>query len=187
MFNILLDDLPTSWNGYPIDSDFQTGIQICQLLADADFTNTERAHGATRLLFPEEIPPVEESLNALEWFLNEFNHDNHGKETSNIKIMDWDIDQWRIYSAFLTQYGIDLNQERMHWFTFMGLISCLEECAFTRVMEIRKKKVISKMSQEEKLALKKAKQTYQIVQDKKEEAKEKEDQAVEMFNRLRGR
>ena len=34
MFNVLLDPLPQEWNGYPIDTDFQTGIQINPCLGD---------------------------------------------------------------------------------------------------------------------------------------------------------
>lgn len=42
MFNILLDPLPTQYEGFPIDSDFQTGIQILQALEDPELTTQER-------------------------------------------------------------------------------------------------------------------------------------------------
>lgn len=36
MFNVLLDPLPTEYRGFPIDSDFQIGIQIMQALEDGE-------------------------------------------------------------------------------------------------------------------------------------------------------
>lgn len=77
-------------------------------------------------------------------------------------VMDWDIDQWRIYAAFRSQYHIDLNKEPLHWFVFMGLLANLEECSFTRVIDIRQKQITSKMSQEEKKELRKRKKIFEI-------------------------
>ena len=164
MWNILLDPLPEEWNGYPIDSDFQAGIQISQCLMDESLSETEQFYTARDLLFPDEEnrPSVEETAEALKWYLNEFHHDNNIGDNSDVPVMDFDIDQWRIYSAFLNQYGIDLNTAEMHWFTFMGLLSNLNECAFTNVMNIRQKKITSKMSQEEKNSIRKAQKVFSI-------------------------
>lgn len=183
MFNILLDELPTKWRGFPIDSDFQTGIQISQCLADKELTQYERILTAADLLFYDEKqrPDWEEAMEGLAWFMNEFNHDRHEKTNNTVKVMDFDIDQWRIYSAFLNQYHIDLNSTKLHWFTFMGLVSTLEECAFTRVVDIRCKKIMPKMSPEEKRAIKKAKKIYAIQEEDTECLNMEEQRAVDEF------
>lgn len=181
MFNVLLDPLPEEWNGYAIDTDFQTGIMISQCLADESLSDTERFYAAARLLFLKNCPGNEEIAEAIKWYMTEYSHDNTKPEKSEIVIMDWNIDQWRIYAAFRQQYGIDLNVDRIHWFTFMGLLSNLQECAFTRVMDVRQKKITAKMSNEEKAALRKAKMVFEIKQPKEAMSPEEKRQVDEFL------
>lgn len=183
MFNIMLDPLPNDWNGYPIDSDFQTGIMISQCMADESLSNDEKFLTAMDLLFPQDKPPVNEAEEAITWFLNEYNHDNmtsKKKEKEEI-VFDFDIDQWRIYAAFKSQYNIDLNTAQLHWFVFMGLLSNLAECALTRVMDIRQKEITPKMSRKEKNAIMAAKKVFAINPPKELPLSAKEQQAVEEF------
>ena len=198
MFSILLDELPTGWNGYEIDGDFQIGIQISQCMTDESLNPTERIVVAAGLLFGDNGPnTLDEITEALNWFLNGWNHDNtkaSGKGASSkkksVETIDFDIDQWRIYAAFKSQYGIDLNREQMHFWTFMGLISSLEECAFTRVVSIREKKIDSKMSKEEKDWLRKVKEMFRIHKEDMEETEEEKEErqaAIDEFNRIRKR
>lgn len=199
MFSILLDELPAEWNGYAIDGDFQIGVQISQCMVDESLNPTERIVIAAGLLFGDNMPEsLEEVVEALDWFLNGWNHDNKkssGKATSSkkksVETMDFDIDQWRIYAAFKSQYGIDLNKEQMHFWTFMGLTTSLEECAFTRVVSIREKEINSKMSKEEKDWLRKAKEMFRIRKaddlEETEEEKEERQAAIDEFNRIRKR
>lgn len=182
MFNVLLDPLPEEWNGYRIDADFQIGIQISQCLMDKTLSDTEKFFVAVDLLFPGERPNNQEAAEAVIWFLNEYDHDNHPKrKKSEVIVMDFDIDQWRIYSAFLSQYHIDLNTVRMHWFTFMGLLSNLSECAFTHVMGVRQKKITAKMSAEERRAIKEEQKVFAIVPPREEHLSAKEQERVRDF------
>lgn len=189
MFNVLLDELPEQWNGYPIDSDFQTGILISQCLEDAELTMRERLFTALSLLFPDakKRPTIREAEEALEWFMTGFNHDRHTKKSVK-KVMDFDVDQWRIYAAFLNQYHINLNNTRMHWFVFMGLLGNLEECSFSSVIDIRQKEITGKMDREEKKRLSEAKKVYSLSNHDEpltEEQKQIEADALEEFNALR--
>lgn len=163
MYNILLDPLPKDWNGYPIDTDFQIGIIISQCLTDDSLSDLEKFYVAAWLLFPTDSRPDNAGIGkAINWYMTDFLHDNYPEKKRNDVVMDWDIDQWRIYAAFWAQYHIDLNRTRMHWFQFMGLLTNLEECAFTRVMDIRQKEITSKMSPEEKKVYRNAKKIYEI-------------------------
>ena len=78
MWNVLLDPLPEEWNGYPIDSDFQTGIQISQCISDDELSETERFFTAVNILLPDEEhrTEIKEAAEGLKWFLNEFHNDN---------------------------------------------------------------------------------------------------------------
>lgn len=182
MFNILLDPLPQDWNGYPIDTDFQTGILISQCLEDQSLNDREKFYTAAGLLFPGERPgSAEEVAEALNWYMTGYNHDNKTKQDAKeAPVMDWDMDQWRIYAAFRGQYGIDLNTARMHWFVFMGLLSNIEECTFTHVMEIRRKKITARMSAEEKAVVREAKKVFAI-RAQEQEADPEEKKRVEEF------
>lgn len=181
MWNVLLDPFPEEWNGYPIDSDYQTGIQISQCLGDESLSETERFYTAVGLLFPDIIPGNKEAAEALTWFLKEYNHDNDTGEKSKVTIMDFDVDQWRIYAAFLNQYRIDLNTAKLHWFAFMGLLMNLNECTFNNVMNIRQKKITSKMSAEEKQALIRMKKIFEIKPPEDDNLSPTEQKAVDEF------
>lgn len=167
MFNIMLDELPTEYEGYPINTDFRVGIMIFQLMSEnglADFRKVERVR---RLLFDlenmEQMPSMEVTMEAVQWFLSGWYTDkaiNSGEKDR--KHMDYDVDQWRIYSAFLTQFDIDLNTADMHFWAFMGLLSTLNECAFTRIIDVRMRKIDPKMSADAKKALKETKARYAL-------------------------
>lgn len=165
MFNVMLDRLPTEYKGYPINSDFRIGIQMFQALNDVELSDMEKVYKACELLFDidgvEEFPSMETMQEGIQWFLSDWYTDNPVKNSrEEKKDMDYDVDQWRIFSAFLTQFGINLNTVDMHFWVFMGLLSTLNECAFTRIVDIRTKPIDPKMAPSDKAALRKVKERY---------------------------
>lgn len=191
MFNVLLDALPTEYEGFPIDSDFQTGIQIMQALDDEELTEQERIATALNLLFliddengnPLPLPDMQTAIDGLVWFLTDWNHD-HNSKTDNTRVTDYDIDQWRIYSAFRQHYGINLNTDKLHFWEFMGLLTTLPECAYTRVIDIRAKKITSKMGKDEKKAYAELKKVYALEQPKEVEYTDSQKEAIDEFDRM---
>ncbi len=190
MFNVLLDKLPTEYKGYPIDSDFQTGIQILQALEDEELTEQEQIGVALSLLFLQEdkdgnplpFPDAQTAAEGLVWFLTDWNHDKN-KTGDKEKVTDYDIDQWRIYSAFRKHYGINLNTDKLHFWEFMGLLSTLPECAYTRVIDIRAKKITSKMGKDEKKAYTELKKVYALEQ-KDGQYTDTQIEAIDEFDRM---
>lgn len=176
MNNVMLSDLPDKWKGYQIEADFRIGLQISQLLYDSDYTEFERITGCIDLLYYDIPESVEEAMQGITWFLNGWNHDNFEKG-DNVRCVDFDIDQWRIYSAFLNQYHINLSEADMHWWEFMGLLTSLNECAYTQVVGIRSEKINPKLSQKEKEAKKKAKRIYAIQNGDDQEEMSQEEKA----------
>lgn len=181
MFNVMLDPLPCEWNGYPIDSSFRTGIKISMSMTDPELSDVERFYIATYLLFPEKRPEPHEAAEAIEWFMTEFNHDNYQQKKNEDIIMDWDVDQWRIYAAFRNQYNIDLHTAELHWFAFMGLLGNLQECTLTHVMDIRQKKITSKMSKDEKTAYRNMKKIFAIKAPENEKVTPEEQARIDEF------
>lgn len=179
MFNVMLDKLPTEYKGYPINSDFRIGIQMFQAVSDNELSDMEKMSKACELLFDvdgiTEYPDMITMQEGVQWFLSDWYTDNPVKEKEESKKdMDYDIDQWRIFSAFLTQFGINLNEVDMHFWVFMGLLSTLNECALTKTIDLRRMKIDPKMKPSDKKELKRAKEQYALetVQDVQMSAQE---------------
>lgn len=191
MFNVLLDKLPTQYQGFPIDSDFQTGIQIVQALDNEELSQQEQIGTALSLLFLQEdeegnllpIPGAQTAVEGLVWFLTDWNHD-HNSKGDKTRVTDYNIDQWRIYSAFRQHYGINLNTAKLHFWEFMGLLTTLPECAYTRVIDIRAKKITSKMGKDERKAYTELKKVYALDQSKEVEYTDGQKQAIDDFDRM---
>lgn len=173
MFNVMLDKLPEEYKGYAINSDFRIGIQMFQIMNDTELSEMERFYKACELLFDvdgaDQFPDMQTMQDGIQWFLSGWYTDNPvNDEKKEHKDMDYDIDQWRIFSAFLTQFGINLNEADMHFWVFMGLLSTLEECSFTRIVDIRTKKIDPKLKPSDKAELKKVKERYALEQVEEE-------------------
>lgn len=172
--NALYEALPYEYKGYKIDASYQTAIQIQDILESPDITDYEAVELAIDYLF-EIKPPEEMWLDALTWWLNGWSHDTYIGDDDE-PVSNFYQDQWRIISAFRSQYGIDLTDPAadMHWWLFAGLLSTLDECAYTRVCDIRAKKLDSSMSADEKANINRLKRMYRIRSDSEKEAIENE-------------
>lgn len=194
MINVLLDPLPRDYKGFPIDTDFQTGIQVFQALNDSELTKRERIATALSLLFLDKdengnefsVPDINTAIDGMHWFLSGWYHDNQNNK-DKAKITDYDIDQWRIYSAFRSQYGINLNTDKLHFWEFMGLLTTLDECAYTRVIGIRQRNISPQMGNEEKKALKEAKKIYSLDIIEEELSNEDQEEIEEFMKLVKGR
>lgn len=70
----------------------------------------------------------------------------------------------------------------------MGMLTTLNECAFTRVVDVRLKKLRSNMTKEEKQILKDQKTIYGLEQPQEqisEDEKVKKREALELFEKMR--
>lgn len=198
MNNVLLDALPTSWNGYEVNTWFQIGIQASLVYADEDLDESSKGNILLELLFSEEDgsmrdypQDIDELTELLDWFLNGWYHDNKpDKQDPRKRIMDYDIDQWRIYADFLQIYHIDLNQSDMHWWTFQGLLWNMprEQSSFMQVLEIRQKKPRPKATADEKKAISAGHKVYDLKPLKKQytaEEKSEIDAYDEMMRKIK--
>lgn len=198
MNNILLDELPTSFNGYKVNTWFQIGIQASLVYADEELDESSRSKILLELLFSEddgslrEFPQEpEEMQELLAWFMNGWYHDNKpDKQDPRKRIMDYDVDQWRIYADFLQIYHIDLNQSDMHWWMFQGLLWNMprEQSSFMQVLEIRQKKPRPKATADEKKAITTGHKIYDLKPLKKALTAEEEkeiDAYDEMMKKIR--
>ncbi|MEG2295431.1 MAG: Gp15 family bacteriophage protein [Oscillospiraceae bacterium] len=92
-------------------------------------------------LFVTEIPlDMDKSLvELIEFFMNPnpLPKLTKGEQPNDAIPYDYDIDSELIFSAFYTQYGIDLYTVDMHYHKFKALFIGLKDTKLTDVMEIR--------------------------------------------------
>lgn len=86
---------------------------------------------------------------------------------------DFIIDSKEIYTAFRRTYGINLHKDYVHWFDFLALLSDLDECNFTRIVDIRTKSM-KDLSKAEKKYYSKMKCKYALPPTSEEIALAKE-------------
>ena len=186
--NVLINELPTEWNGYKVNTSFRIGLQISILIYDKDIPDYEKNIIIEELLFSDpkldengnevydddvlvtemrKHPDGEDYKECFNWFMNGWAQEK-GKAAEQ-RTVDYNKDQWRIYADFRQIYHINLNEVDMHWWEFMGLLWNMpyKLSSFLTVKNVREKKVTSKMSSEERNSIKEAQKIYAIEQPEK--------------------
>lgn len=138
MFNILIDKLPETVevNGQEVgvNSDFRVFILFEQILRDYELDKEAKIKKCLSLFYKDNpsnlVEAVQQMFNFYSMsFMNDFHSAKKGKGSKkNKNLYDWDLDQGYIYSAFLTQYRIDLQEiDYLHWWKFRFLFMSLDE------------------------------------------------------------
>lgn len=197
MINVMLDPLPTEWNGYKLNTDFRIGVQIFLAQYDKEMNDFDKQAVLLNLLFEEITPdgkqilrphPTGKELNScVEFYLDGWYHDKKLPQKEKLRCMDFDTDQWRIYADFIQIYHIDLSTANLHWWAFCGLLWNMprKQSSFLQVIEIRKKKITSKMKNEERKVIKEAQQLYAVEQPEvKKEYTSEEEAKIDAFDKI---
>lgn len=173
--SILTSKLPTSLiiggEHYEINTDFRVGIQFENLLNDKELTDEEILNKAIELYYPIIPQDLEEAISQMLWFYRcgkEIEEPKgQSKQAKDIYSFEYDADS--IYSGFLDQYGIDLQEvECLHWWKFKALFAALkEDTDISKKMSIRAMDLNS-LSKEQREYYSKMKKIYAIPRDKDE-------------------
>lgn len=138
--NILIDKVPKyveiDKKKYEINSDFRTSILFELLMQDSAVGDEEKIYTALNLYYPKCPKNISEAVDKILWFYKcgkEFEYSS-SKTTSKISkgnnelSYSFEFDDEYIYSAFLTQYSIDLQEiEYLHWWKFRAMFKALKE------------------------------------------------------------
>lgn len=184
--NMLIDLLPErvklGGTEYPINTNFRASILFELMMEDDSVPDDEKAIKALELYYPKRPPAalLYEAVDALLWFYKA------GKEEKVIKpkakmdgsmadeeeeiedrikrIYSFEYDDDYIYSAFLTQYHIDLQDiDYLHWWKFRAMFRALDEnCQFCKIMGYRSIKINNKMTKEQKAFYRHMKAAYAL-------------------------
>ena len=202
--NILTDLLPTTIEvqgvRYPINWDFRTSILFELLMFDEEINEKEKGMNVLELYFDYETilnfdeNNLNEVFDQIFWFYScgkrdiyTSNSENDTDEMEFKKIYYYNYDDSYIYSAFLQQYNIDLNDiQNLHWWKFKAMFNSLtEDCKFVQILSYRSVDIDKIKDIEQKNFYKKMKNHYALPLSKKErEEKEKIDLINQML--LRG-
>ena len=138
MYNILLDPLPTDYEGWLIRTDFRVGIQISIAMSDRTLADADKTAVAYHLLYGNSIPPAEIAAEGLKWFLRAGAEVNEIPKDNDPPAFFWDFDSGRIWASFKATFGIDLHTAKMHWFEFCNLMASVGKgTSLTNAMEVR--------------------------------------------------
>ncbi|MGL5718020.1 MAG: bacteriophage Gp15 family protein [Paraclostridium sp.] len=143
--NILIDNPPEiviiDSLEYEINSNFRESILFELLMQDDDLSKEEQIAQALDLYYPVLPNNIEEALKKIIWFYNcgKDSSGNEGKSSGSsgkVKhIYSFEFDCEYIFSAFLSQYSIDLADiEYLHWWKFKALFMSLNKD--NKIMEI---------------------------------------------------
>lgn len=173
--NILIDALPTTVVIENIVYPVNYGYRACMLIEIDMFSerdDEQKLLDALNIFYFENIPPNrEEAIKKLLWFYRCGKKKEEKQEKGKIaqkkqkRAYCFETDAGRIYAAFRTQYGMNLNHtpsNDLHWWEFMAMFESLsEDLLISRVMYYRTAD-LSGMGKNQKAFIKKMRGLYPI-------------------------
>ncbi len=148
--NLITDSLPEAviadGREYPIDTDFRKFIKLEQMISDI-IDDEELVKKTLALFFGNKQKPKNksEAINYLLYLYKCGYESENATERKNgevtIKdtaIYDYYYDAQYIFGAFYSQYGVDLQTVRLHWWKFHAMFKSLtSEHKIVEIMSIR--------------------------------------------------
>ncbi len=138
--------------------------------------NKDTASEIFTLCYKDELPPsAREALLALGDFFAP-DRQKRGKETDGAgkRCFDFEADSKYIYAAFLSEYGLDLQKEDIHWHTFCALLGALSESSkFMQIVSYRTADISKIKTREQKSFIKKMQRLYALPDERSEQDKDK--------------
>ena len=154
--SLLTDTLPVTFDGQYFNSDYRAALLFFDIL-ESKKSEEEKAIEVMDLFFPKGKPKSDPS-DFIERFINPY-----GEKEESKKVMDFRHDAGLIYASFYQSYGIDLTTIKLHWWCFLELLKGLpSDTIMQRVIDIRTKKISTKMSPEERQSIVRAQSYYSL-------------------------
>lgn len=160
--NMLVDYLPETveieGTEYAIETNFRTFILFEMMMQDPELSDAEKARQGLELVYPEIPENLDAAVDGLLWFYaggKRWREKRAGavEGTTGVqRIYSFEHDDDYIYSAFLTQYHIDLQDiEYLHWWKFKALLRTLSsDLEFSKIMEYRSVDIDATMTKEQR-------------------------------------
>ena len=175
--NILIDKLPNEYEGLEINTDFRSSILFELLMQDNTLEPKLKIRLALDLYYKDVPVDIKKALKGILWFYRCGKEDiktkSKGKQSNKKQIYSFEHDADYIYSAFLEQYGIDLNETKMHWWKFRALFNGINEnTLFSKITGYRSMNLEDIKDKEQKKYYEKMKKLYALPDNRTIEQKE---------------
>lgn len=138
--NPLVEDFPLALCGIPIDTDYRRMVQFELLMQNAEIPMQEKLPLALQLVYLQPVPDLQEAWDRLLWYYRcgQPLQTAQNQLAQPRRMYDFEQDSQRIYTAFLQEYGIDLQSQPLHWWKFYTLLVNLpEDCPMGKIMYYR--------------------------------------------------
>lgn len=124
LYQPLPESLLIDGKEYRIETDFRVWIRF-QNISTKSKNESEKMNHLIEFLSKLSLPFNQAACEAvLDFFMGVSCEKNTGRASSRVTF-DFEQDSEYIYSAFLTQYSIDLSIEQIHWWKFKALFKAL--------------------------------------------------------------
>lgn len=126
---------------YPIRTDFGVWLEFAEIMETED--GACAAMRALRLCYKEKMPfDLYEAMSLLCEFFSGGKALKTEYHEKTEQLISFYRDEELIYASFLSDYGIDLAKEKLHWWRFLALLKGLSsESALMKVAAIRAAKL----------------------------------------------
>jgi hypothetical protein len=177
--NLLIDKLPTDYEGLKINTNFRSFILFELLMQDNEISQKDKILLTLSYFFDERPKDVKKAIEGVLWFYRCGEKEKHSKSGGSGKqkqIYSFEHDAKYIYSAFLDQYGIDLNEiDYLHWFKFRALFEGLKsDNKICEIMGYRAIDLNKIKDKEEKKKYRKLQREFALPDNRSKEEKEQD-------------
>lgn len=186
--NLLIDLLPEKveieGTEYKINTNFRHGMMFELLMQDTTLLEKEKLILALELYYDPIPRNPNEAVEKLLWFYrcgkekeieDDSNNDSDGYDNRKADdIYSFEYDDDYIYSAFLDQYGIDLQDiEYLHWWKFKAMFKSLkDDNLISKIMGYRSMTINNDMSDKDKEYYRRMKKIYALPDNRTQQEKE---------------
>ena len=169
---IIIDGVKT-----PVDPDFRIMCEYSEAVSRNDSSGL--AGIASRFFFaglPEGVTEKAAAMAMTDFYAVGL-APGGGKKSSAMEnpepSFDFEEDEAYFFAAFLSEYGIDLNTVKLHWFDFCALFRGLpDECRLKRIISIRSESLSDIKSPEEKARVRRLKGIFALKRKKRQRFKD---------------
>ncbi len=126
--------------------DFVSCMEIIAMLEDGSLTDGEKAVLVVDMLFVDPPSDIRGALDGAFWFLGCGEPSVKG---GGSRLYSLTKDYKYIYTGIYRRYGVEPSAE-LHWWKFCRMVTDLDEdCLFYKLIDLRKRKKLGKLSKEE--------------------------------------
>lgn len=186
--SIIIDDLQIILKerigDIELNTDFRISMLFEMLMQDTNISKKEKVTKAIKLYYPkiEQITDFEKAIEDMLWFYRgrkeEFANSNkrNRNNSNNHQIYSYEFDDNYIYSAFLQQYNIDLQDIKyLHWWKFKAMFESLsKDTKIVEIMEYRSVNLSKIKDTERRNYYKKMKKLYALPDMRTQQEKEED-------------